>query len=53
MSRRPRPSPRDFVTNWSTYDASAVTKARLAAKNSLIKLRRASDCCGNHGEPGC
>jgi len=48
-----RPSMRDVFTNWRTYDASIATKLRLTAKNQSIKLRTASNCCGNHGEPGC
>jgi len=47
------PSPRDFFNNFKEYDAPLVEKLRLAAKNTLIKRRRNSACCGNHGEPGC
>jgi hypothetical protein len=25
----------------------------LVAKNNAIKVATFSDCCGNHGEPGC
>jgi len=28
-------------------------KLRLFLRNNWIKLRTRSDCCGNHGEPGC
>jgi hypothetical protein len=28
-------------------------KARLFVRNNWIKLRTASSCCGNYGEPGC
>ncbi len=42
-----------MITNWTTYDGSTAKKLRLAAKNNLIKARNRSDCCGNHGEPGC
>lgn len=28
-------------------------KARLFARNNWHKLKTRSDCCGNHGEPGC
>jgi hypothetical protein len=42
---------RAFFTNWSTYDASFGTKARLFAKNRGRSLR--TGCCGNHGQPGC
>ena len=48
-----RPSIRDFFTNFDTYDASLATKVRLALRNMALKARRRSDCCGNHGQPGC
>ncbi|HEX9854534.1 MAG TPA: hypothetical protein VGC47_04410 [Acidimicrobiia bacterium] len=44
---------RDFFDNWSTYEASTAKKLRLSLKNTGIKLRTGSACCGNHGEPGC
>lgn len=53
MSARPRPSLRATFSNWSRYDGSFATKLRLAARNNWTKLRRRSNCCGNHGEPGC
>ena len=28
-------------------------KLRLFLRNNWIKLKTGSDCCGNHGEPGC
>lgn len=28
-------------------------KIRLIVRNNWIKLRTRSECCGNHGEPGC
>ncbi len=49
----PRPSLRAVVQNWSTYDAPFRTKLALAVKNNAIKLKNRSNCCGNHGEPGC
>jgi hypothetical protein len=42
-----------MFSNWSTYDASFAEKVRMAASNTLIKLRRRQGCCGNHGQPGC
>ena len=48
-----RPSPRHFFDNFSTYDAPFATKLRMAMANNLKKMRTASDCCGNHGQPGC
>jgi hypothetical protein len=47
------PSLRAVVNNWRTYDAPFHTKLRLAVRNTLIKIRTHSGCCGNHGEPGC
>lgn len=44
---------RHGIANWTSYDAGAATKARLAARNTWRKLRTRSRCCGNHGEPGC
>jgi hypothetical protein len=37
----------------ATYDASFAAKARMAAINTLVKLRKHQSCCGNHGQPGC
>jgi hypothetical protein len=28
-------------------------KVKLVLRNNWTKLRTRSDCCGNHGEPGC
>jgi hypothetical protein len=42
-----------FFTNFSTYDAPFPSKVRLALANTWKKARTRSDCCGNHGEPGC
>lgn len=28
-------------------------KLYLVSRNSWIKIRSRSDCCGNYGEPGC
>jgi len=39
--------------NFSSYDASFQTKARLALANSWKKLRTGSGCCGQYGQPGC
>ncbi len=50
---RPHPQPGTWFSNWATYDASFATKARMAATNTLIKLRNHQGCCGNHGQPGC
>jgi hypothetical protein len=50
---RPRPSPRAMIANWNGSDASFAAKLRMAASNTLIKLRKQQGCCGNYGEPGC
>jgi hypothetical protein len=42
-----------MFANWSSYDASVGAKLRLAATNTLIKLRHHQACCGHHGQPGC
>ena len=49
----PQPSRAAFFANWASCDASFAAKARMAATNTLIKLRRHQSCCGNHGQPGC
>jgi hypothetical protein len=28
-------------------------KLKLVIRNTWIKIRTRSDCCGNYGEPGC
>jgi hypothetical protein len=48
-----RPSPRALFANWASYDASFGDKLRMAASNTLVKLRKRQSCCGNYGEPGC
>lgn len=47
------PNPRDTWNNFWRSDVPFLERCRLAAKNQLIKARRRSNCCGNHGEPGC
>jgi hypothetical protein len=50
---RPQPSLGALLSNWASYDASFTAKLRMAASNTLIKLRTHQGCCGNHGQPGC
>ena len=50
---RPRSSPGASLSNWITYDAPFAVKLRMAASNTLIKLRKRQACCGNNGQPGC
>jgi hypothetical protein len=47
------PSFRALIANFREYDAPLGTKLRLAARNTWIKLRQRSNCCGHPGEPGC
>ena len=42
-----------MLSNWITYNATFADKLRMAASNTLIKLRNHQSCCGNHGQPGC
>lgn len=48
-----RPSPFAFVKNWRASDASFAEKMAMLRKNTAIKAKNRSDCCGNHGEVGC
>ena len=48
-----RPHPRHVVNNWRASDLPLLEKLALFTKNNAIKLRNGSQCCGNHGEPGC
>ena len=52
-SPKPRPNLGAVFSNWATYDAPLATKLRMVVTNNMIKLRNRSDCCGNHGQPGC
>jgi len=49
----PRPNPRDFFANFKDYDAPFATKVRMAVANNWKKVATGSNCCGNHGQPGC
>jgi hypothetical protein len=48
-----RPSLWAFTANFRTYDAPLAEKLRLSLANNLKKVKTHSDCCGNHGQPGC
>jgi hypothetical protein len=50
---RSTPNPVSALANWSSYDAPLAEKLRMAASNTLTKLRGRQGCCGNHGQPGC
>ena len=47
------PSLRALITNIREYDAPFATKLRLALRNTALKIRQRSACCGHPGEPGC
>jgi hypothetical protein len=47
-----RPNIGSLWSNWN-QDLPLLEKVRLAAKNTAIKAKNGSSCCGNHGEPGC
>ncbi len=47
------PNPRDYLANWRESDLPLDKKVAAVLRNNLKKLRTASSCCGNHGEPGC
>jgi hypothetical protein len=46
-------SPRNVISNWREYDAPAVVKLRMAARNMWRRVVLRQSCCGNHGQPGC
>jgi hypothetical protein len=52
VSKR-RQSIGNFATNWGRDDLSFGQKLRLQLKNTWIRVRTRSNCCGNDGEPGC
>ena len=52
-SPEPQPSIRAVFSNFRSYDAPFITKVRMAVANNLTKARTRSNCCGNHGQPGC
>ncbi len=48
-----RPSVGSFFSNWRESELPLHEKVAATIKNNWKKLRTASACCGNHGEPGC
>ena len=42
-----------FFTNWREYDAPVGTKLALTVRNRTKALFSRTQCCGNHGQPGC
>lgn len=51
-NKKPRPNPKDFLTNISG-PMPLAKKLGLLFRNNLYKLRNSSSCCGHPGEPGC
>jgi hypothetical protein len=47
------PSLKASLDNWRDSPLSFPEKLALAARNTMIKMRRRQSCCGHHGEPGC
>jgi hypothetical protein len=43
----------NFLSNWRRDDLSLRQKLSMQLRNSWLRLKRRSNCCGNHGEPGC
>jgi hypothetical protein len=44
---------RASLANFRDYDAPFAVKVRMLIANNAKKLRTGSNCCGNHGQPGC
>ena len=51
--RSSRQSFRSYFTNWQRDDLTLVEKMRMQIKNSWLRVKSRSNCCGNDGEPGC
>ena len=51
--RHKRPSPSQFISNWTDYPAPFRVKVRDGGPKPLATDRVAHNCCGNHGQPGC
>ena len=48
-----RPSFSAVRANWRNSDLPFFGKLGAAFRNSLTKIRKRDNCCGNYGEPGC
>ena len=48
-----RPSFSAVRANWGNSDLPFFGKLGAAFRNSLTKIRKRDNCCGNYGEPGC
>ena len=48
-----KPSMRAFLANFRSYDAPLAEKVRLSLRNTALKGKTRTGCCGHPGEPGC
>lgn len=48
-----KPSLRDAFNNFWSYDAPLGARVKMLVRNNMTKVRTRSNCCGNHGQPGC
>jgi hypothetical protein len=48
-----RPSPGQWISNWTDYPAPFRVKLKMAARNMWRRVVLRQSCCGNHGQPGC
>ncbi len=53
MCAKQRPKTLSEVMNNLRQPIPWRHKLHLILRNNWIKIRTRSDCCGNHGEPGC
>ncbi len=52
MKKHPTPSVRDSINNLRRSISRRHAIYGLI-KNTLIKMRRVENCCGDYGAPGC
>ena len=48
-----RPGFKHVIGNWVRSELDLAERLRLTVKNNAIKIKNGTNCCGNHGEPGC
>lgn len=51
-SKQVKPSPGDVLRNLLGA-GNPLTAVRGMARNTLLKIQRRDNCCGNYGDPGC
>lgn len=52
IAKHPRPSIRDSIVNLRRSIGRRHAVYGLLS-NTLTKMRRLDNCCGNYGDPGC